>query len=334
MTISPDPSPTSWLWERLLDGNVSFLPGRIGLAPMAGYTDHPFRKLCREFGARFAFTEMISAKSVILGVEANKFYFPKAEETAYVGVQLFGSDPYELAEAAKLVEHLGLWVDLNAGCPVSKVVKRGAGSALLRDLNNFRTVVRALRGAVKRLSVKTRLGWDRDEFERIYNILAEEGVDIIFVHGRTAKQMYSGRARWDIYNPGQVPLFLSGDLFSPEDVARAIEISGASGVIVARGAIGNPWIFSGRSPSHAERLETMLRHLHYLDEEYGDHGAVNFRKFVAGYTAGLPNARELRRRVMEVRTIKLLKEILISYFREIAHDRSGLEVRADADLPG
>lgn len=291
------------------------LPGRIGLAPMAGITDYPFRKICLELGAEFAFTEMISAKSILMNLEINRLYLPRPEEKNKVVIQLFGSDPFEIAEAAKRVEKLGLWVDLNAGCPVAKVVKRGAGSGLLRDLEHFRKVVRALRGAVKRCSVKTRLGWDKDEFERIYGILVEEGVDVIFVHGRTAKQMYAGRANWKIYNPGIVPLYISGDVYTWDDIKMAIEQSGATGVIVARGAIGNPWIFvEGKSPAVEERLAVVKRHLDYLYEEYGNYGAIIFRKFVAGYTRNLPYAREFRGKVMKIRTVDELKREFESYF--------------------
>lgn len=297
---------------------------------MAGFSDFPFRKLCREFGASFSFTEMISAKSLLLNVEVNRFYLPKPEEKDFVGIQLFGSDPTELAEAARLVADRGLWVDLNAGCPVAKVVKRGAGSGLLRDLGRLRSVVRAMRATVKRLTVKTRIGWEVDEFQRIYDLLVEEGVDAIFVHGRTAKQMYTGKARWDVYNPGHVPLYISGDLFTRDDIRRALEVSGANGVIVARGAIGNPWIFSDHSPTVAEIFETMVRHVSYLQAEYGDYAAVTFRKFVAGYTAGLPYARELRRKVVQTTTVQSLVETLRRYFSDILSLR---EESRCADLP-
>lgn len=318
--------------------NIFELPGRIGLAPMAGVTDFPFRRICFELGAEFAFTEMISAKSVLINLEINKQYLPRSEEKGKVIIQLFGSDPYEIAEAARMVEDQGLWVDLNAGCPVAKVLKKGAGSGLLRDLEHFRKVVRALRGAVKRCSVKTRLGWDKDEFEKIYSILVEEGVDVIFVHGRTAKQMYSGRAKWRIYNPGIVPLYISGDLYTVEDIKTALEESGAAGAIVARGAIGNPWIFSSdRAPEPMERLVIIKRHLDYLHQEYGDYGAVVFRKFVAGYTKGLPHAREFREKVMKLRTVEEVKNEFEAYFRSFSSqatrflDTGGMY---DENIPG
>ncbi len=306
----------------------NFVPGTVGLAPMAGVTDYPFRKICFELGAKFAFTEMISAKSVLLNITINEKYFPRVDEKHLVGVQLFGSDPFELAQAAALVEERGLWVDLNAGCPVAKVVKRGAGSALLKDIDLLKKIVREMRRVVKRLSVKTRIGWEKDEFERIYDALVSEGVDVIFVHGRTAKQMYSGKAKWDIYNPGVVPLYISGDIYSKDDMKRAMELSGADGVIVARGAIGNPWIFSENEdgPSLDDKLRVILKHIDLLTQEYGKHGVVEFRKFVAGYTKDMPHAREFRNKVMKITDVNDLKDAFVEYFKSVSelsqHERT------------
>ncbi|MFN4268274.1 MAG: tRNA dihydrouridine synthase [Fervidobacterium pennivorans] len=298
----------------------NFLPGTVGLAPMAGVTDYPFRKICFEQGAKFAFTEMISAKSVLLNIAVNEKYFPRTDEKNLVGVQLFGSDPFELAQAAALVEERGLWVDLNAGCPVAKVVKRGAGSALLKDIDLLKKIVREMRRVVNKLSVKTRIGWEKNEFEKIYDALVSEGVDIIFVHGRTAKQMYSGKAKWDIYNPGAVPLYISGDIYSKEDIKQAMELSGADGVIVARGAIGNPWIFSENQnpPSIDDKLRVVLQHIDLLTGEYGKHGVIEFRKFVSGYTKDMPHAREFRNKVMKITDVNNLKEAFVEYFTNIS----------------
>lgn len=291
--------------------------GKIGLAPMAGVTDYPFRKICFEHGAEFAFTEMISAKSVILNISINERYFPKADEKSKVGIQLFGSDPVELAEAGAAVQERGFWVDLNAGCPVNKVVKKGAGSALLKDLKKFREVVRKMRNVLKKMTVKTRLGWEIDEFEKIYNILVEEGVDAIFVHGRTAKQMYSGKAKWNIYNLEKIPLYISGDLYTREDIENAMIESKSVGAIIARGSIGNPWIFENKKPSLGEKIENVFKHLDYLKEEYDEYGAVVFRKFVAGYTKDIPQAREFRNFVMKLRKIDEIKEAFKEFFRKI-----------------
>lgn len=293
-----------------------FIPGRVGLAPMAGITDFSFRRICFEHGASFAFTEMISAKSILMNIKINEKYLPRKEESSKVGIQLFGSDPVELAEASHIVQEMGLWVDLNAGCPVNKVVKKGSGSALLKDLVKFRKVVRSMRKVLNRFTVKTRIGWEKDEFEKIYNILVEEGVDAIFVHGRTAKQMYSGKAKWRIYNPGHVPMYISGDIYTSKDIEMALLESKAYGVIVARGSIGNPWIFSRVNPTKEERLKTIYKHLNYLYEEYGDYGAVVFRKFVAGYTKDLSGAREFRNAVMKLKTIDCLKSAFSKFFGE------------------
>ncbi|MFN3691560.1 MAG: tRNA dihydrouridine synthase, partial [Fervidobacterium sp.] len=267
--------------------------------------------------AEFGFTEMISAKSVILNISVNEQYLPKSDEICRVGIQLFGNDPIELAEAGSIIQERGFWVDLNAGCPVNKVVKKGAGSALLKDLKKFREVVREMRRVLKRFTVKTRLGWEADEFEKIYNILVEEQVDAIFVHGRTAKQLYSGKATWKIYNPGILPLFISGDLYTIEDVENAIFQSNANGAIVARGSVGNPWIFQGKKPSIHERINAIFKHLEYLNEEYGEYGAIVFRKFVAGYTKDIPQAREFRAKVMKLKMIREIQEAFLEFFGNI-----------------
>ncbi|MGQ9855482.1 MAG: tRNA dihydrouridine synthase [Fervidobacterium sp.] len=302
----------------------SFLPGNIGLAPMAGITDYTFRRICFAHGAHFAFTEMISAKSILMNLSVNEIYLPREDEKHIVGVQLFGSEPYELSEAASIVQERGLWVDLNAGCPVNKVVKKGAGSGLLKDLQKLKNVVRAMRKVTKRFTVKTRIGWEKYEFEKIYDILVSEGVDAIFVHGRTAKQMYSGKAVWDIYNPGFVPLYISGDVYSHDDFRRATEQYGMDGVIVARGAIGNPWIFSGAKPSLNDRIKTVFEHIDGLYSEYGAHGVVEFRKFIAGYTKDLPYAREFRNVAMKITDTDELKRAFIEYFRRVENVLEGI----------
>jgi len=301
----------------------------IGLAPMAGYTDRAFRKICLEFGADFAFTEMISAKGLLVACEKTKNLLPGPDERN-VAVQIFGSDPDVLSTAAEELSKEFSWVDLNAGCPVRKVIRRGEGGALLRDLERLRYVVRAMRKRMNgRFSVKTRLGWDRNEIERIYAVLIEEGVNVIFVHARTVVQGFSGRADWKALSvlDKVVPTFMSGDIFSPEDARRALEESGCHGVIVARGAIGNPWIFKQirdllekggyEEPSPMQVYEVFVKHLELLIENKGEEKALKeMRKFVAGYTKKMRNAKKFREVFMKIENVDLLKEMVYNFFKE------------------
>ncbi|QTA38810.1 tRNA-dihydrouridine synthase family protein [Thermosipho ferrireducens] len=293
--------------------------GEIGLAPMAGVTNWSFRKLCFEYGAQFAFTEMISADSVVRNISINNKYFPRCEEKDKVAVQIFGSDPFIMAQAAKIVEGKGAWIDINAGCPVKKIVKRGAGSALLRDLKRLKQIIYEVKKNVNcKVSVKVRLGWEKNEFEKIYNAVVEAGADAIFVHGRTAKQMYSGKATWELKNEGYIPFYINGDINSLEIAKIAKEISGADGVLIGRGAIGSPWIFSKNQIGLVERLEIILRHIDLLYEEVGERAAVEFRKFVSGYTKNLRNAREFRVSVMKILDVEELKTTFTLYFEKLA----------------
>jgi len=173
--------------------NSFSFPGIVGLAPMAGITDFCFRKICFDWGADFAYTEMISAESIVRNIAVEHLLPSKVESN--VAIQIFGSDPCKIADAAALVELKGSWININAACPVRKVVSKGAGGALLRDLKKLRQVVRCTKSAVKKpLTVKVRLGWDRDEVDRIIQICLEEGADGLEIHTRTVKQLYGGRA--------------------------------------------------------------------------------------------------------------------------------------------
>lgn len=293
--------------------------GKIGLAPMAGVTNWSFRKLCFEFGADFAYTEMISAESVIRNLKINEYYFPKPEEKDKVAIQIFGSDPFVMAKAASMLENMGAWIDINAGCPVKKVVKKGAGSALLKDLNRLRNIIMQVKSAVScKVSVKVRIGFEKDEFEKIYDTVVEAGADMIAVHGRTAKQMYSGKATWNIKNKGYIPLYINGDIHSLSDAKRAMEISKADGVLIARASIGKPWVFNDKAPLLSEIKKIILYHIDLFYSEIGERAAQEFRKFVAGYTKNLPNSRQFRSKVMKINDVETLKKAFEEYLTSIS----------------
>lgn len=304
----------------------------LSLAPMAGYSDAAFRGICRHWGAEMTYSEMIAARAVLMGTA-------KLPEDACV-IQLFGADPSELAEAAELVERRAVWINLNVGCPVKKVVKKGAGAALLKDLRRLRMIVREMRKRIKKaLSVKIRIGWEKDETERIVALLVEEGVDLVEIHGRTATQMYSGRAKRDVFErikrTFEIPVFASGDIYTPEDAEELLN-KGVNGVLFARGAVGKPWIFKATrlwlekreryNPSLDERRATVLKHLRLLAEEKGERKAVlEFRKFIVPYTRGMRGAKEFRKLAMKLEDFGELYCIFDEFFSSSFSDQHGLQ---------
>lgn len=226
----------------------------IGLAPMAGYTDYLFRKMCCERGAQLTYTEMISAEALIRGNERTKkmLYSDKNEVT-----QLFGANPDSLFEASKLIETN--WVDLNAGCPSQDITKIGAGSALLRDLPKLSECIKALKKSTKKVSVKIRLGWKKNKAIKIAKACEDAGVERITVHGRTREQGYSGEADWnaikEVVNAVSIPVLGNGDITSIEDGIKKCEYSNCTGFLIGRAAMGNPSIFSGEENRVVDFLE-------------------------------------------------------------------------------
>ena len=302
------------------------LPCNFGLAPMAGYTNLPFREIAYRYGTCFAYTEMISAKSVFKAYQTVLKMLPSSEEP-FTGVQIYGSDPEYILKASEKLQNFGKFIDINAGCPVKKVIKKGMGGALLLNLEKLTYIVKILKENLSvPVTVKTRLGWEKNEAEKIYHGLVESGADMVVFHARTVKQIFRGRADWKALSKIKdrpIPIFVSGDIFSPEDALRAIELSGADGVLIARGAVGNPWIFSQlrsfldkgyyEEPSPEERIRVMMEHLRSNVEFFGERkGVVEFRKFVAGYTKNLKKSREFRALFMKVQdydnALKLVRE--------------------------
>lgn len=304
------------------------------LAPMAGVTDLPFRLLCKEQGCSLVYTEMVSAKAILYKNKNTRALLEVKEEEHPVAVQLFGSDPAVMAEIAAQVEEGPFEIiDVNMGCPVPKIVKNGEGSALMRDPKLAEKILTAMVKATKKpVTVKFRKGFENGDSAAVeFAKMAEaSGVAAVAVHGRTREQYYSGKADWDIIRQVKdavsVPVIGNGDIFEPEDAVRMMEETGCDGVMIARGAKGNPWIF-GRTkglmetgitppkPSGGEIRDMILRHGRMLSECKGEKAGIReMRSHMAWYTSGLPNSASLRNDMNQAETYedmeKLLKERL------------------------
>jgi nifR3 family TIM-barrel protein len=302
---------------------------------MAGITDLPFRALAREHGAPLCFTEMVSAQGLIRDGKNTLTLLRSDPGDRPLGIQLFGEDPLALAEAARRVEGLCDLIDINMGCPVRKVVAGGAGSALLRKPALVSAIVRAVRSATKLpLTIKIRTGWSSSEasFLEISHIAESEGCDAITLHPRTRVQMFTEHADWDklreLKQSSGLPIIGSGDVFSAGDIVEMFQQTGCDGVMIARGALGNPWIFketadmlageNPRTPTKAERFSTITKHLNSLHELYGVKTAVcEMRKHLSWYVKGIPGAARFRARINMIGEMEPFREAIETFFTKV-----------------
>lgn len=310
-------------------GNVKLANPYI-LAPMAGVTDRPFRLLCKEQGAGLLCMEMISAKALQYKNRNTKALLSIDPREYPVSLQLFGSDPKIISEQAKAIEELPFQIlDINMGCPVPKVVKNGEGSALMKDPKLvYEIVYQTARAIEKPVTVKIRKGFDETcvNAVEIARVIEEAGGAAVAVHGRTREQYYSGRADWEIIRKVKeavsIPVIGNGDVTSGEKALKMKEETGCDGIMIGRGAQGNPWIFQdlleyertgqmpGR-PSAKELKETMLRHARLQIEFKGGYlGIREMRKHVAWYTKGLPGSAKLRDEINQVESYEELEALL------------------------
>ena len=314
--------------DTLLDNNVF-------LAPMAGVTDLPFRLLCREQGAGMSVTEMVSAKAILYKNKNTKELLAVDPKEGPVSVQLFGSDPQIMADIAVQIED-GPYVaiDVNMGCPVPKIVNNHEGSALMKDPAQAEKVLSAMVKAVKKpVTVKIRKGFNEESANavEIAKILEDCGVAAIAVHGRTRAQFYSGKADWDIIRRVKeavsIPVIGNGDVTDAASAEALVEQTGCDGIMIGRGAEGNPWIFkqilhymeTGETlarPTQHEVKEMMLRHAR-MQVEYkgGAIGIREMRKHVAWYTAGFPHSAKLRAAINQVESLQALEQMLNEWDR-------------------
>ena len=314
--------------NKLKIGNVS-LEGNIVLAPMAGVTDLPFRLLCKEQGADLICTEMVSAKGIFYNNKNTEDLLRIDDRERPVSLQLFGSDPDIISEMAKKIEHRNFDIlDINMGCPVPKVVNNGEGSALLKNIPLAAKIIeKTVKAIDKPVTVKFRKGFGADEVQAIEMAKAAEaaGAAAVAVHGRTRQQYYSGKADWEIIakvkDTVSIPVIGNGDIFTPEDAKNMMEQTNCDGVMIGRGAQGNPWIFhqiktyletgmAPEKPPFSEVCRMILRHAKMQIEWKGEkRGIREMRSHAAWYTAGYPHSASLRRAMNTVETYEQLEEL-------------------------
>lgn len=337
MTVSFPPS--------LKIGSLT-LANPLLLAPLAGISDLPFRLLAKEQGCAMVSTEMIPAEGLVRNWKRNEWYLRSCPEERPLTVQLFGSRPEALAEAAARVEEYGAdMIDINMGCPVRKIVSGGSGAALLKDPKRLEEILTAVRSKIRiPLTIKIRSGWDErnKNFLQVGLIAESCGVDALILHARTRSQNYATPAEWEVIGQAngrlRIPIIGNGDLTSPQAVLKFFEQTGCPGAMIGRGALGNPWIFRSTLnrlqgnppyvPSLAEKGSAVLRHLQMMVEERGEiRSQREFRKHLIWYTRGLRGATDFRSKMPTWRTIPEMTDRIQEYFRR-------LRATPDPEAPG
>jgi tRNA-dihydrouridine synthase B len=317
------------------------------LAPMAGVSESPFRRICHRFGADVVVTEFLSAEAIRRENEATLAKLRFGDDERPIGVQIFGADVDAMGDAARLVSDVFQpeFIDINFGCPVKKVVKRNGGSGCLKDLGLVEAVIRSVSSATTLpVTVKIRSGWSEEMRNPVEIALRcqDAGATVLTLHPRTRAQMYSGTARWDeiaaVAAALDIPVLGNGDIRTAEDAVAMQRQTGCAGIMIARGSFGQPWIFdqtrdllSGRekrpAPPVRERLAIALEHAHMADEfELDPRGAaVEFRKHLGWYVKGLAGSADLRKRLYAVRSVAEVEEIFEDYLSQAQHGRYGDE---------
>ncbi len=320
--------------KKLTIGKVT-LENNLILAPMAGVTDLPFRRLCKEQGAGLICMEMVSAKAIMYNNKNTESLLTIHDSEKPVSLQLFGSDPEIMSEMAKRIEERDFAIlDINMGCPVPKVVNNHEGSALMKDpALAERIVEKTVKAISKPVTVKIRKGFDDQHINAVEIAKAVEaaGASAVAVHGRTREQYYSGKADWEIIAKVKaavsIPVIGNGDIVDGESAAKMLEQTGCDAVMVGRAARGNPWIFreirsyleTGEKlppPSAEEKRDVILRHAEWQLQTKGEYiGIREMRKHLSCYTAGYPHSAKLRQKINEMETMEQLIESVDSVFQ-------------------
>lgn len=314
-------------------GNV-LIENPLVLAPMAGITDSPFRRIAKKFGCALVYSEMISSNAILMKnkkTDALAKFYPEEKP---LNLQLFGNDPAKMAEAAAILQEKGAdFIDINAGCSVPKVLRTGAGAELAKDLPLLKKILKAVIKAVKiPITIKIRKGWSSKEISafKILKIAENAGVQALAIHARTSAQKYSGEADWGIIKElkekASIPIIGNGDVKTPEDIKHLLEFTGCDAVMIGRASLGNPWIFSqsleflktGKKPDYVkptERKKTILEHYKMMMEEQGEKGALRaFRAHLAWYSRSLPESARFRSYIFSIQEHDKLIEAIEDYF--------------------
>ncbi len=313
-------------------GHITLPDFPLLLAPMEDVSDPPFRAVCKEGGADLMYTEFISSEGLIRDAIKSRQKLDIFDEERPIGIQIFGGDEDAMAMSAKIIDATGPdLLDINFGCPVKKVVCKGAGAAVLKDVDLMVRLTRAcIRSTNLPVTVKTRLGWDEDtkNIEEVAERLQDIGVQALAIHGRTRAQLYKGDADWALIaavknNPRiHMPIFGNGDIDSPQKAVEYKARYGVDGIMIGRAAIGHPWIFreikhymaTGEilpPPDIEERVAAAAKHLHFSVRWKGKHlGILEMRRHWANYLKGLPNVKEFRMKLVTTDSLDAIDEIL------------------------
>lgn len=305
-------------------------------SPLAGVTDNVFRKFVRRWAPNsLLFTEMVNATSLKLGFGNEKINQISCEDGP-IGVQIFDNRPFAVSEAAKRAENAGAFlIDINMGCPVKKIAKKGGGSALIKDpALAIELVKRASKAVQIPVTVKTRIGWTKydSQIKDFVLSLQDAGAKMITIHGRTREQGFSGKADWQIIgelkNLLEIPVIANGDIRNAKEALECLEITKADGVMIGRGLLGAPWVIGEidasikgdktfRKPCLEERLKLINEQLDALVEEKGQHGLLIARKHISWTCKGFPNAHKVRNKLVRAKTQKEVKDLILKTISEI-----------------
>lgn len=322
--------------KKLKIGNVE-LENNIILAPMAGVTDLPFRMICKKYGnPGLVCNEMVSSKAIFYEDEKTIEMLKYSNKERPISMQIFGNEPDIMGKAAKSICEKADIIDINFGCPAPKVVKNGDGSKLLLDLELVEQIVKeVVKNSTKPVTAKIRKGWDKNNIVavEVAKIIEKAGGDAIIIHGRTRDEFYSGTADWNIIKKVKqevnIPVIGNGDIKTVEDAVNIFEQTNADGIMIGRGALGNPWIFKEiehylenraklQEITNEEKFKVILEHFKLLLEQKGEYTATReIRKHIAWYVKGLKNASNVRDEINKIESKDKFEKILTEYFQSI-----------------